>query len=154
MTHIRHCSLSPTAQVTAAAIAGDAAPGVAKAAVTIVDGDRAYIVEFAEHGHGVVLLAQAASAIADLQADLRSVPPPIDLDALRRVRAEAVGGPEFPGPSSPRGSGAADPDMSGPVAASIHCGDGAVESPPGRDILDQDPMLDDTMRESIWDRRQ
>lgn len=24
---------------------------------------------------------------------------------------------------------------------------------PGRDILDQDPLLDDTVRESIWDRR-
>lgn len=87
MTHIRHCSLSPDAKVTAAAIAGDAAPGVAKAAVTIVDVDRTYIVEFAEHGSAVALLAEAASAIADLRADLRSVPPPIDLGALRALRA-------------------------------------------------------------------
>lgn len=135
MTHVRHCSLSSAAQVTAAAIAGDAAPGVAKAAVTIVDGDRTYIVEFGEHGHGVVLLAEAASAIADLRADLRSAPPPIDLDALRCVRAEARGGPEFSDPSSPRGSGAADPDVSGPVGG-VHPtlgGDGAVESPPAEE---------------------
>lgn len=38
---------------------------------------------------------------------------------------------KVPGPAASRGSG----------------------SLPGRDILDQDPMLEDTARESIWDRR-
>lgn len=57
------------------------------------------------------------------------------------------------GPVIARGSGAAGPDDSGRGAAASHCGGRAVESPPDRDILDQDPLLDDTARETIWDRR-
>ena len=59
-------------------------------------------------------------------------------------------------PARPRGEVAAvsDSTLSGPGAAPpVRRGGRAVESPPGRDPLDQDPMLDDTARESIWDRR-
>lgn len=41
-------------------------------------------------------------------------------------------------------------ELAGPVGRPYRT---APKSPPGRDILDQDPMLDDTQRESIWDRR-
>lgn len=106
------------------------------------------------------------------------------------------------GPASPRGSGAADPNIASPermiavtrddletlihrlsilhsvwddpaerdlelIRLSTFAGGAAVADeiagPAGRpyraapkpdpDILDQDPMLDDTARESIWDRR-
>lgn len=83
----------------------------------------------------------------------------VDADGNCRVdEAMAMVGQRIPladvsGPSSPRGSGAADPNDSGRGAAPSHCGGRAVGSPPDRDILDQDPMLDDTQRESIWDRR-
>ena len=61
--------------------------------------------------------------------------------------------PHSSGPSVSRGSEVpADPDLSGSGAAPSLRGGRAVESPPDRDPLDQDPMLDDTARESIWDR--
>lgn len=59
-------------------------------------------------------------------------------------------------PARPLGEVAArsDSNLSGPGAApSVRRGGRAVGSLPDRDPLDQDPLLDDTVRESFWDRR-
>lgn len=68
-------------------VAGDATPGVPKACVTVTDTDRTWLVEFADRDRAVLVLAAALNAIFDLEADLDRVPPPIDLDTIRRVRA-------------------------------------------------------------------
>lgn len=89
MTRIVHpVWFSPEAKVTAAMIAGDTAPGVPRACVTVSDTERTWLLEFPDRHQAVAMLAKAAADLLDLQADLRRVPPPIDLDALRRVRLD------------------------------------------------------------------
>lgn len=87
MTRIGHVRLSAEARVTGVMVAGDAAPGAGRVAVTISDGPRSWIVEFEAAGAAVALLGEAAMGILDLQADLRPAPPPIDIGALLALRA-------------------------------------------------------------------
>lgn len=70
-----------------------------------------------------------------------------ELELIRLCTSGPLGERLFPAlDSGPAALGSVRSGLPGSVLA------GGPPASPDRDILDQDPMLDDTARESIWDR--